>query len=182
MNDLIAGDTKGNITVYINKGKKKAPELAAGSLLQVGGKTFECPGTRSKPEVADWNNDQLFDILVGTENGEVLLLLNTGTHTEPKFDEAAPIKGPNGRFGLTRCDPTVVDWDGDKKKDLLLADENGFLTFFPNSGTDSEPRFESAVKLSAKGWPIVPQSPYADKMDVNGDGSPDSVADRKSVV
>ena len=46
--------------------------------------------------------------------------------------------------------PLVTDWNGDGKKDLLIGIRNysnksgskGYISFYPNKGTDSHPEFD----------------------------------------
>jgi hypothetical protein len=53
--------------------------------------------------------------------------------------------------------PTVVDWNGDGKKDLIVGSfsgEPGNVRLYINVGTDAEPKFNKPVFLEAGGQPI----------------------------
>ena len=53
--------------------------------------------------------------------------------------------------------PTVADWNGDGKKDLIVGSftgEPGNVRLFLNVGTDAEPKFDKAVFMEAGGVPI----------------------------
>lgn len=105
LDDLIVGTRTGHVRLY--KGTKKAIEgkdmvaAARGTLapavlefdgfVKIGDKevfdvmSFVCP--------CDWNEDGLFDLLLGSTKGNVFIALNQGTKTEPKFPKADPVKG-----------------------------------------------------------------------------------------
>jgi hypothetical protein len=53
--------------------------------------------------------------------------------------------------------PTVVDWNGDGKKDLIVgafAGEPGNVLLYLNVGTDAEPKLAKATYMEAVGQPI----------------------------
>ncbi len=53
--------------------------------------------------------------------------------------------------------PLVYDWDGDGKKDLLIGNRtyeknkrlSGYVSFYKNVGSDSEPSFTSSSRIKA---------------------------------
>ncbi len=134
--------------------------------------------TRAKPDIVDWNNDGKLDLVVGMEYGNVQIILNTGTLKEPEFASVQELTFKNGKpfKGGMRCDVTVCDWNGDKKKDLLTADEFGVVRYFENIGTDAKPEFQDEIQLKADGWPIRwGQKQLKQNFDFNNDGQNDSV-------
>lgn len=53
--------------------------------------------------------------------------------------------------------PTVVDWNGDGKKDLIVGSftgEPGNVRLLLNVGTDADPKFDKPTFLEANGQPI----------------------------
>jgi hypothetical protein len=53
--------------------------------------------------------------------------------------------------------PTVADWNGDGKKDLIVGSftgDPGNVRLYLNTGTDAEPKFGKATFLEANGQPI----------------------------
>ena len=81
----------------------------------------------------------------------------------------APIRG-GGNLSV----PHVVDWDGDGKKDLVIADGDGMVKAYLNAGTDDQPQFATSQPVQADGTPIfVPGPAFAYAADWDGDGNID---------
>lgn len=193
--DLLVGDSLGSLWIFLNTGTDARPSLAAAERVQVDGKDFTPDLLRSffkdsikrwhdvriKPEVTDWNNDGKKDVIVGVEGGYVFLLLNTGKADEPQFDRLVPLRDGDGylrpRKRLERVCPSVCDWNADGKKDLLLANEFGYVYFYPNVGSDAAPVFDGCCRLSAQGQPLCPPpSSSRLNMDMDGDGNVDTLS------
>jgi hypothetical protein len=103
----------------------------------------------------DWNNDNKKDLVIGDSVGLMHLLINTGTDANPEFANYVFLKdgGSNLNAGGT-ASPTVVDWNLDGKKDLIIGVDMGDLHFFQNQGTDASPVFNGSVLLAAGGSTI----------------------------
>ncbi|MFH1476788.1 MAG: VCBS repeat-containing protein [Verrucomicrobiota bacterium] len=105
IDDLIVGTRTGQIRLH--KGTKKAVEgkdmvaairgilspavLEFDGFIKIAGK--EIFDTMSFVYPCDWNEDGLFDLLLGSPQGKVFIALNQGSKTEPKFPKAEPVKG-----------------------------------------------------------------------------------------
>ena len=62
--------------------------FAAGVKIQAGGEPIDVRIGHLVPCAVDWNNDGKKDLVVGEFNrGAILLYLNTGTDTEPTFQD-----------------------------------------------------------------------------------------------
>lgn len=91
-NDLIVGDRKGYLNLYLSEGKwEPGKELKFSTTIPLGNtKTFN---SAIAPCVADLNGDGLFDIIVGKANGRISVSYNIGTKEEPKFGNPVELKG-----------------------------------------------------------------------------------------
>lgn len=108
VDDLLVGTRTGQIRMH--KGGKKPvddPNVAAAlagkvgpailefdGFLKIAGKEVFSPMSLVYP--CDWNQDGLFDLLLGSTSGKIYLSLNKGkSKSEPDFPQAVPIKGVN---------------------------------------------------------------------------------------
>lgn len=171
--DLIAGDTEGNIWVFINQGSGVSPVLMAGKQVAAGGKlihaqrriykrvdgrpvldriipaSHELAEKYSKIHMADWDADGLQDLLVGHVH-HILLYKNVGTASFPKFLSPTCIETPENLLPV-KPSPYVVDWDGDGKKDLLVGSADPKILFYRNIGTPDAPKLSKGVPLTLNG-------------------------------
>lgn len=110
LDDLIAGTRTGHFRLH--KGIKQSitnmvaaitgtlgPAILEfdGNLLIAGKKTF---GGMSTAYPCDWNEDGLFDLLLGIADGRIGIAINAGTAQEPKFPKVEYVKGTNADFDL----------------------------------------------------------------------------------
>ncbi len=174
-NDLLVGDTNGNITLFTNTGTNINPVLAKSGFIQAGGKTLDV-GSRATPVVVDWNNDGKKDLLSGNSSGNILLYLNVGSNAAPVFNTSTYLTAGGSTIIHFESCCEVCDLDMDGKKDLLVGDYTGNIYFYSNTGTDADPAFSSGVLLQA-GSSNLDVSYYArfDAVDWDEDGDRDLV-------
>ncbi len=90
--DVLVGDRKGTIGVYLNPGNwKPGTELKLATNVRFG--TVEELKTPVAPSAADFNGDGLFDLVIGKATGRLGVAVNKGTAAEPKFDAPMELKG-----------------------------------------------------------------------------------------
>jgi hypothetical protein len=97
--------------------------------------------------VADWDGDGLKDLVVNSIWGKVEWYKNTGTKKAPKLTKAQPVKvdwpatapkpawfwwtpEPNTLATQWRTTPFAIDWNKDGMTDLIMLDQEGYLTFY----------------------------------------------------
>ena len=173
--DLLMGTADGTVRLYLNRGTNAAPLLSDYTMLTADDVPLDA-GTNAAPFMVDWNNNGIFDLLVGNGDGLVYCYANRGSNTAPAFS------APNLLTGLDEtpitvesdCKPWVADWNGDGRKDLLLGNGSGTLMLSINQGTDRHPRLASLRPLMAGGKEIQVDGPSAPcTVDWNADGQPD---------
>jgi predicted neuraminidase len=149
--DLVCGNTAGNIAVFTNL-DGKGTRWSAPALITVDGREFRIlagpNGSIQGPaeakwgyttlSVADWNEDGKDDIIVNSIWPKLILLRNTGEGltAEPLnlWTKEAP---PKFYWWQTRAanlqtqwrtTPLATDFDGDGRLDLVMLDQEGYLT------------------------------------------------------
>ena len=104
------------------------------------------------PQIADWNEDGKLDLLVGATNGRITLFINNGTKGNPQLTSKGFIQAGGTDLNVgNRAAPVVVDWNNDKKKDLIVGTDAGTIRLYLNSGTNSAPVFTTFSNLKAGG-------------------------------
>ena len=111
---------------------KQAASGTKGGLLRLNVGEAGKSGRR-KLCFADWDGDGKLDLLVNS--GNIHFLRSTSTEGGvTTFRDMGPVD--SHRLAGHTTSPTVVDWDGDGRCDLLIGAEDGYLYYKPNSGKD----------------------------------------------
>jgi len=159
--DLICGNTAGYLAFIENLNGGNPPKWAAPRYLKADGKIIriqagengsiqgpaEAKWGYTVPVVADWDGDDLPDIVVNSIWGKVVWYRNRGTRQKPVLEAARPIVvdwpgpppkpawlwwNPKDHHLVTqwRTTPFVTDLNSDGLNDLVMLDAEGYLSFF----------------------------------------------------
>lgn len=152
--DIIAGEFLDRISYFENIGTRTEPEYSEGKFLTYQGKIVHQDLQMLQVVVFDWNQDTKPDVIVGKEDGRVVLMLNTGTFengipqfTYPRYlqQEADDVK-----IGAL-CTPVSVDWDNDGDEDIIAGDTAGYINYVENLDGGNPPRWAKPVYLAVRG-------------------------------
>ena len=125
-------------------------------------------GDQAWPCLCDWDDDGDPDLLIGDGYGRPRILRNDGSGLRPMFAEAqrlvadgAPIQlvrhellgPPQSGHNMGYSYPTLIDWDGDGLRDLMLPNETNRLFWYRNIGTPQHPVFGQRRQLRCAGYP-----------------------------
>jgi len=129
--DLLIGNFAGRILLYLNKGSQTEPKFVLESTRFASAKVSR----NAVPSFFDWNNDKFPDLILGSSEGRIQLMLSPGAGTEENgnwiVDETALF--PFNVYSLSH--PLIEDFNGDEKPDLLLGNNSGDFLLYLNRGT-----------------------------------------------
>jgi hypothetical protein len=171
--DLLVGDSAGQLSLFSNMRVAGRNRLYFDQGTSVGAGL-----TGAIPFVADWNNDGLKDLLVGCADGSVKLFVNENSEQAPVFANWGDLQVAGGSLTVAgAAAPAVVDFDGDKDKDLLVGNAAGEVVVFENVGSDSAPELAPAVAVFQATGAVVPFP-----VDWDADGQSDLMLSANGVV
>ena len=170
--DLLAGDSNGNIKLYVNSGSAftlagtSGITNASGQIL-LGGIALDV-GSFSAPAMIDIDGDGTRDLVSGDFSGYLTVYAWNGS----AFSLGAGALTTSGRLlnsatGVaidvgSYSAPTVFDLDADGREDLIVGDSTGFLRAYRNTGT-------GFTAFGATAWTDGAGRITADGMPVRGD-------------
>jgi|GEM_PF-1888086 len=120
------------IDLYINTGTDASPSFGVPTRLQAAGQDI-CRSYSSSPFVTDWDEDGKKDLVV-RESTNFTLYRNVGTDGSPIFGEGTTIQ-VDGQDLHVYCGDgssmfSVVDWNNDGVKDLVVGDYYGYVYLY----------------------------------------------------
>ncbi|MFH2002854.1 MAG: FG-GAP-like repeat-containing protein [Planctomycetota bacterium] len=145
--DLLSGEYNGKVMLFRNIGTPTNPSLTSGGYIKLNSADIDV-GSLSCPEINDWNEDGLKDLIVGSDAGQVFVYLNSGTPAAPVFRSSFKIKANGAEIMKIKNCPRIADMNEDGLKDLILSWIDGTCLYWPNYGTNAAPEFHESYSLT----------------------------------
>lgn len=153
--DLVVGDEDGRVALIRNTGflVDKVPQFELPRYFRQQADELKF-GALATPVSVDWDEDGDEDIIAGNSAGYIAFIENTGGGASPIWKEPkllevdgkairiqagdnGSIQGPaEAKWGYTTL--SVVDWDGDGKKDIIFNSIWGKIEWIKNTGSALE--------------------------------------------
>jgi hypothetical protein len=140
--DIICGEFVDKLTYFENIGTRTRPKYAKGRFLTHNGQPLKMDLCMIVPVALDWDKDGDIDLIVGEEDGRVVLVENTGklVNQTPQF--LPPVffrqQAQDVKFGAL-VTPYSFDWDGDGDEDLICGNTAGYIGFIKNLSGGNPP-------------------------------------------
>lgn len=158
--DLVYGTAEGPLQYYVNNGTAQNPSWQQntaifGGVLDAGG--------ASNPVFYDFDGDGDYDLISGSQMGDIKYYRNTGTAYAPAWqaDNSFFASIDHSIYSAV----TVGDVDADGLPDVIVGDLNGGLFFHHNTGTGLIEQTGVLPAVSVGGW----SCPRLLDMDFDGD-------------
>ena len=130
--DLLLGTSSGKLFLRRNEGSARNISFATrNEQIDNENDGVDVPGGGAMIVVADWDLDGMWDIVSGSNSGEVYWFRNTGRIGKPQFSEAIKLVNASGKNSSpsdetirpgTRVQVSVGDHNADGLPDLLVGD------------------------------------------------------------
>ncbi len=152
--DLICGEFLDRITFFENTGTRTEPVYKKGEFLKTGGKTLHLELEMLEVVVYDWDSDNDPDIIVGKEDGRVVLIENKGMDQQGMPLLAQPVYFKQ-QADFVKCGalstPCSYDWDGDGDEDIIAGNTAGFIEWIENLDGQNPPKWTAPERLKTNG-------------------------------
>ena len=171
--DALIGEDGVGCKYFENTGDANNPAFATASINPFGITTVL---SNAAPSLVDLDGDGDMDAFIGESTGNIRYHENTGTFTQHAFKSS--VTNPFGLIdiGDLSTSPSFVDIDSDGDLDVFVVDRivTGAITYFENTGNNTNPAFGAEVEnpfgISSGNAGFSP----ANFADLDGDGDLDA--------
>lgn len=139
--------------------------------------------TFSTPAFGDVDGDGDYDMMSGSELGEILYFENTGSDTSPAFVQQSGASNPlDGEDLGDKTSVALADLDNDGDLDLMVGEELGAFVYYENQGTAMAPNFVRNDGANPLSGVDVGNRSQITFVDLDNDGDLDGVGGEFSGV
>ena len=169
-----AGQFTGGIHYYKNSGSATSAAYAeqTGTANPFSSITIGSGTNYLVPKLVDLDNDNDFDLVLGSSSGTFRYYKNTGSTTSATYAEQTGTANPFNGHSLTVISrPTLADLDGDGDFDLMAMDFYGKSFYYENTGSNTSASYTARTE-DANPFKDVTADVFGTPLlaDVDGDG------------
>jgi len=176
--DLATGSNDGRTRIYKNTGTNESPSFEYIYAYFAGDSDslwIEDIGAHSNPQLMDWDSDGDLDMVMGRDDGSISIYENNGfMNTSDKLARYPAYRYASDNWvnhiSSSYLIPKYFDWDSDGDLDLFVGNSHGYIYYYRNDGSISNPNWVYQGNWIDTG---AYSSPEFD--DFNGDGLNDMI-------
>ena len=175
--DMVVGDENGFVWFYKNTGQDNSPIFTTGVKLTSSTSDLQV-GRYATPQLVNWDTDNLWDLVIGDELGNVWLYKNKGNL---QFDSGTLLTDNSGEIDAgAYSTPYLVDYNGDGKLDLIVGNNEGYIWYYPKQYDKQSTVFGTGTRLRAMKAGTMTEMTVTDRAapifsDWNEDGLKDMI-------
>ena len=158
--DLVVGNTgfytfgnpnNARLYLFLNTGSSSAPVFTLADNDWLGMSEFVPDDFDFSPTFGDLDGDSDLDLLVGSSSGGLYAYFNNAGPGAPmQMQRDFNPMWLSMDIGLASA-PTILDLDGDGRKDVAIGERSGNINFFKNNGSPTEPLFGATPTIQVLG-------------------------------
>ena len=169
------GPLRSWIYVLINRGSNETPHYDSPKLLSNDAGALDVYGAPC-PNFRDFDNDGDLDLLCGEFIDSFTYFENTGSRQQPVWSDGRKLTSGDRVFRVALCmfQFVAMDWDDDGVLDLVIAEEDGRVSWAKGTGVDpgGTPQFQTPKYFQQEAQYVkfgVLSTPYVFDWDNDGD-------------
>ncbi|MEW6680529.1 MAG: VCBS repeat-containing protein, partial [bacterium] len=135
-NDILVGCGYGELYLFINFGSNDVPVFTEKKVLVYEDKSPVKTSGYASPYIVDWDNNGSIDLLIGGEDGKLLLSLSSPSNSPPSLVVNTPIGTQSGNINISY---TLRDDDSDLCSiEIKFSKDGGFTWQDATSGNGGD--------------------------------------------
>ncbi|WP_160166322.1 VCBS domain-containing protein [Calothrix sp. PCC 7507] len=174
--DVLFGNRDGILRYYKNTGNALNPVYALATGINNPFLGLNTGNSESKPTFTDVDGDGDLDLVLGEKFGEIKYFENTGSATNPKYQQVTSNNHPFNAVDVgDSSSPTLGDINGDGELDLIVGAADGTFKYYQKNTPSTQFNFIQATATDNPFGSIGTNSSWTSPAigDIDADGDLD---------